>query len=168
MDRLQKKSSGNAHRKKLEGGLGYKEKPEENQKVNNKTRPKITPNKFVTSKETRIDFTSIEEPTSKNETITNNKSRTVEKKENKRKNMGLLFKGQLNRKISETTGKPLKKNIKRHKNGKEGINKRNNYEYVLQHKHALTVVTLIIWLLTARRVRRNQKLLVSLILQKNQ
>lgn len=68
--------------------------------------------------------------TSKNDPdILDNK--TVKKKENIRKNIGLLSKGQLNKKISEITGNPVKKNIKRNRNAKEGINKKNNYQYIL-------------------------------------
>ena len=42
----------------------------------------------------------------------------TKKKGNKRKNIGLLSKGQLNKRISEITRKPLQKNVKRNRNGK--------------------------------------------------
>ena len=89
-------------------GLRYKS--EVDKKIQNPNRPKITPIKFVPS---------VMKITSKNDPdILDNK--TVKKRENIRKNIGLLSKGQLNKKISEITGKPVKKNIKRNRNAKEG------------------------------------------------
>ena len=46
----------------------------------------------------------------------------------KEKNVGLLSKSQLNKKLSNITGKSEKKGPKRNKNGKHGIDKANGYK----------------------------------------
>ena len=70
----------------------------------------------------------------------------------------MLFKGLLKKKISEAeaTGKPLAKSPKRNKIGKQGINKKDHYEYIPfdLKKTCILVITLIILLLITTRVKR--------------
>ena len=48
----------------------------------------------------------------------------------KEKNIGLLSKGKLKKKLDDATGTVKTKAPKRNRNGKQGINKSNNYAYV--------------------------------------
>ena len=48
----------------------------------------------------------------------------------KEKNIGLLSKGKLEKKINDITGKVKPKPPKRNMNGKQGIDKSNNYAYI--------------------------------------
>ena len=57
---------------------------------------------------------------------TDNKEQT--KSRLKQKNVGLLSKSQLNKKLSNITGKSEKKGPKRNRNGKQGIDKANGYK----------------------------------------
>ena len=60
------------------------------------------------------------------DTTTDNKEQT--KSRLKQKNIGLLSKSQLNKKLSNITGKSEKKGPKRNRNGKQGIDKANGYK----------------------------------------
>ena len=102
----------------LKEGLGYK--PETEKNTQNSDRPRFTPIKFVPSVKKDIS----------NKNSVSLDSEKAKKKRNKRRNIGLLSEGQWNKRISEITGKPLKKSVKRNRNGKEGINKKNNYQYI--------------------------------------
>ena len=76
----------------------------------------------------------------------------------KEKNIGLISKGKLEKKINDITGREKSKSPKRNSNGKQGIVKSNNYAYIQNapRKIVLTVVILIILLLTAGRLRRRK------------
>ena len=60
------------------------------------------------------------------DTSTDNKEET--KSRLKQKNIGLLSKSQLNKKLSKITGKSERKGPKRNRNGKQGIDKENGYK----------------------------------------
>jgi hypothetical protein len=142
--------------------VNEKTNPKTYRHVIDKSKSDIKPVNFVFAKK---DPNSTE----KGSTSTQNKksvSKPVKTNENDKRNIGLLSKKQLRKKISEVTNRQLAATAKRNRNGKVGINKENNYMYIpnAPRKVCLTMVTLIILLLIAGRVKRSLLFILSLTL----
>ncbi|XP_074352885.1 uncharacterized protein LOC141692040 [Apium graveolens] len=103
----------------------------------NKFINNTTPVKFVGTDERGVEFVYEFGSTSKNTTEKNVEPKVPAKKnedpkmqEKRSKNIGLLSKSQLDKKICEVTSEAPKPRSKRGRNGKQGINKANNYKYI--------------------------------------
>ena len=123
-------------------GLGYtdvKEKVKENEKEKlfQPVRPLSVPVKFVNYEPPlKCEVDKVESEESKKSVINSEESETpIVKKEIKiyivkEKNIGLISKGNLEKKINDITGRVKSKSPKRNTNGKQGIVKSNNYSYI--------------------------------------
>ena len=127
---------------KWKKGLGYtdEEKDDYPETMFQPVRPLSVPVNFVNYKPThkseitKIDESDLEKPKSsipnsvKSEIpIVKNVTKIYRVKE---KNIGLLSKGTLEKKINNITGKIKTKAPKRNRNGKQGIDRTNNYAYI--------------------------------------
>ncbi|KAL8116065.1 hypothetical protein AgCh_022524 [Apium graveolens] len=105
--------------------------------VNTKNKITLkTPVKFISSEADEPKSTFEKGSTSASqEKVVNDKTQREENKETikavkKEKNIGLLSKRQLKKKLSEVTDKPQVKSPKRNRNGKQGISKDSTYKFV--------------------------------------
>ena len=120
-------------------GLGYDIKKDNSKTVKvEEDSVYIKPVKFkkatdVKSTSEEMLFSTSENNVSPDEPANPDADATTDNKENtksrlKHKNVGLLSKSQLNKKLSNITGKSEKKGPKRNRNGKQGIDKANGYK----------------------------------------
>ncbi|KAL8147047.1 hypothetical protein AgCh_004678 [Apium graveolens] len=103
----------------------------------NKAFNNTTPIKFVRTNENGVKFVYQVGSTSKNPDKKKDEPRVSDKKkeepkiqQKKSKNIGLLSKIQLDKKICEVTSRSHKSRSKRGRNGKQGINKASNYKCI--------------------------------------
>ena len=114
--------------------LGYVDKKEASKTVEEKKENIYTkPVKFKKASSVKSTLKEKSFPTTENnanpdaDAIPDNKNEQTKDKLSK-KNVGLLSKSQLNKKLSNKTGKSEKKGPKRNRNGKQGIDKKNGYK----------------------------------------
>ena len=115
-------------------GLGYVDKKEASKTIEeNKENIYTKPVKFKKASSVKSTLKEKSFPTSGNNANPDasanpdNKNEQTKDKLSK-KNVGLLSKSQLNKKLSNITGKSEKKGPKRNRNGKQGIDKKNGYK----------------------------------------
>ena len=123
-------------------GLGYtdveeKVKENEKEKMFQPVRPLSVPVKFVNYEPPlKSEVNKAESEESKKSVLNSEEYETpIVKKEIKiyrvkEKNIGLISKGKLEKKINDITGRVKSKSPKRNRNGKQGIVKSNNYAYI--------------------------------------
>ena len=120
-------------------GLGYVDKKEASKTVEEKIENIYTkPVKFKKASSDKSTLKGKSFPTSGNnvnpdasanpDADANPDKNEQTKNKLSKKNAGLLFKSQLNKKLSNITGKSEKKGSKRNRNGKQGIDKTNGYK----------------------------------------